>query len=295
MDLTRFEAAAAFYQRAEPFLLAHEAEHNLMLGLCATLIQQPGSYESAPYLALVTEGDNIFAAVLRTPPYNLILSLIPDEADADAVFGLIARDAHALYGALPGVIGPSAVSRAFSERWQALTGQSYRVGMQERIYRLDTVIPATGVPGRFRRATEADRALLIRWLAAFHDEALGEREHLDAERWVDNALISPIRGVYLWEEDNAPVSLAGYGGPTLHSMRVGPVYTPTERRGKGYASACVAALSQYLLDEGRLFCTLFTDLSNATSNHIYQAIGYQPVCDVDLYEFDPGTGIGAAQ
>ena len=51
--------------------------------------------------------------------------------------------------------------------------------------------------------------------------------------------------------------------------------------------ATVAALSQLLLDSGRKFCFLFTDLSNPTSNHIYQAIGYRPVCDVDEYRFSP--------
>jgi len=47
----------------------------------------------------------------------------------------------------------------------------------------------------------------------------------------------------------------------------------------------VAGVSQHLLDGGRIFCTLFTDLANPTSNHIYQAIGYEPVCDVDEYQF----------
>ena len=36
---------------------------------------------------------------------------------------------------------------------------------------------------------------------------------------------------------------------------------------------------------GRRFCFLFTDLANPTSNKIYQAIGYEPVCDVDQYGF----------
>ncbi len=34
-----------------------------------------------------------------------------------------------------------------------------------------------------------------------------------------------------------------------------------------------------------LHCFLFTDLGNPTSNHIYQDIGYRPVCDVDEYKF----------
>jgi len=40
-----------------------------------------------------------------------------------------------------------------------------------------------------------------------------------------------------------------------------------------------------LLDEGRRFCALFTDLANPTSNRIYHKIGYRPVCDFDEYVF----------
>jgi uncharacterized protein len=31
---------------------------------------------------------------------------------------------------------------------------------------------------------------------------------------------------------------------------------------------------------------LFTDLSNPTSNHIYQTIGYQQVSNIDEYRFE---------
>ena len=67
--------------------------------------------------------------------------------------------------------------------------------------------------------------------------------------------------------------------PTPHGISVGGVYTPPEQRRHGYASSCVAALSQQLLDAGCEFCSLFTDLGNPTSNDIYQQIGYRPVCD----------------
>jgi predicted GNAT family acetyltransferase len=94
--------------------------------------------------------------------------------------------------------------------------------------------------------------------------------------------------------DDRPVSLAGYGGPTRHGIRIGPVYTPPAERRRGYASACVAALSQQLLDRGRRFCFLFTDLANPTSNHIYQQIGYRPVSDVDEYRFGVAADGGNA-
>jgi hypothetical protein len=175
----------------------------------------------------------------------------------------------------------------FAEAWRDLTGQSFHKRMAERLYRLDKVTPPSGVPGQMRRAVESDRDLLARWLREFQLEAFGEADDESVERNVRNILTLPpeYRGVHLWE-DPGPVSFTGYGGLTPNSMRIGPVYTPREFRGKGYASACVAAVSQHLLDSGRKFCTLFTDLANPTSNKIYMRIGYEAVCDVDEYKFE---------
>ena len=101
-------------------------------------------------------------------------------------------------------------------------------------------------------------------------------------RWIRNV----GRTAYLWIDDGRPVSLTGAGGLTPTGTRVGPVYTPPGDRGHGYASNLVARVSQELLDSGRTFVFLFTDLANPTSNHIYQAIGYEPVTDIDVYVFD---------
>ncbi len=79
--------------------------------------------------------------------------------------------------------------------------------------------------------------------------------------------------------------MALWTGRTPHGIRISGVYTPPEWRGHGYASACVAHLSQRMLDDGRSFCFLFADLDNPTSNDIYQQIGYRPVCDMPLYQF----------
>ena len=83
----------------------------------------------------------------------------------------------------------------------------------------------------------------------------------------------------IWQ-DERPVSMAVAQGETPNACRVGYVYTPPEARGRGYASALVAELSQRMLDSGLSFCVLYADLSNPTSNAIYQRIGYEAICDV---------------
>ncbi len=290
LRLQRFGAAKDFYAEAERFLLWREAGHNLILGICATLIGQPGRYEQEPYLAVVRGEVRVVAAVVMTPPHGIVLSLISEPA----AFPLISQDVHELYPTLPGVLGPTQESICFAEAWRLLSGQEYRKLMAERIYRLEEVVPVKGVPGELRRATQVDRDLLVAWFQAFSDEAVGDTPPDWAERSVDHRLDSRISGINVWC-DGRPVSMAGYGGSTPNGIRVGPVFTPHGLRGRGYASACVAALSQRLLGEGRRYCFLFTDLSNPSSNRIYQWIGYRPVCDVDQYQFldDQGKDRGS--
>jgi predicted GNAT family acetyltransferase len=73
--------------------------------------------------------------------------------------------------------------------------------------------------------------------------------------------------------------MACWARPTKRNVTIGYVYTPPEERKKGYASDCVSALSQHLLDSGYQTTSLYTDLANPTSNKIYMEIGYEPVMD----------------
>ena len=98
-------------------------------------------------------------------------------------------------------------------------------------------------------------------------------------RWRDG-------GIAVWEVDGEPVSCAGFGSETPNGVRIGPVYTPPERRRRGYGSALTAHLTQQLLDGGRTFCFLYTDLANPTSNGIYRAVGYELVCESADLVFD---------
>jgi predicted GNAT family acetyltransferase len=139
-----------------------------------------------------------------------------------------------------------------------------------------------------RQVNGKDAPLVLEWYANFHRDAM--REEPEPEMVKNGAARffqgdPRHRGLMLWEVEGKPVSMAGYVGPTTNGIRIGVVYTPPEKRNKGYASACTAELSQYLLDRGFRFCFLLTDLLNPTSNHIYQQIGYEPVCDVDRFDF----------
>jgi hypothetical protein len=91
--------------------------------------------------------------------------------------------------------------------------------------------------------------------------------------------------IYVLEVHGKPVSIAGITREMQSVCGVAHVYTPPYFRRKGYATSCVARLSQIILNKGFKKCVLYTDLANPTSNNIYQKIGYNPVCDSVMLKF----------
>jgi len=278
----RVERAAnvdAYLARAGDFLEAHEAENNLLFGICSQIRADPSQYESL-YLATVVHGDKVVGSAIRTAPWRLILAVMDHP-------GAVHRLVDDLAGQeLPGAVGPVDVADTFTESWSRATGAARRLNRSTRAFRLERVVPPRSAPGRLVRAGEEHRRVLREWWEAFHVEAIGPGgPGSDYDAAVDRAIRGLGRTVYLWFDEGRPVSLAGVGGLTPNGIRVGPVYTPPDARGRGYASSLVAGVSQMQLDAGRTFVFLFTDLANPTANRIYQAIGYEPVIDFAEWDF----------
>jgi len=177
------------------------------------------------------------------------------------------------------------LAEAFAGLWAHRTGAIRAPGMSQRIYKLTQVILPRNSPGSLRPATENDAGRIVRWMVAFQQEAAPNSPRPSPD--MTHARIAE-GDVFLWD-DGGPVSMAVKTRPTRHGISVSWVYTPPELRRRGYATACVAALSRQLLDAGFDYCTLFTDLSNPTSNAIYQQIGYRPVCDYQEIKFILGA------
>jgi uncharacterized protein len=274
-----FSDAGQFLDRVQPFLVRREAEHCLILGLLDGLRAGEQFGSAPPLMASVEDGGEVKAVALMTPPHNLILSWTADDSALDA----IADELHSKGVAIPGVNSSAEIAGRFALKWSELSGRSFRAQMAHRIYQLSRVTEQVRTAGRLCEPSQSDEALMRKWRAAFSIDA----EHMDADEAARQAAL-PLpksRHLMLWEVEGTAVSMAGYAGPTPNGIRVAWVYTPPNNRGRGFAGACVAALSQKLLDDGRKFCFLYTDLANPVSNHVYQKIGYEPVTDATVYSF----------
>jgi predicted GNAT family acetyltransferase len=279
VDVLRASSVAGFMDLAGEFLAAREAEHNLIFGICSSIEADPSQFEGSPYLATVLHGDRVVGAAIRTPPWRLVLSVMDHPGAAHRLVDDLMDEP------LPGVVGPAMAAEHFAEGWTRMTGVPSRVRTHERAFRLQRVIPPRPAPGHMIRSDASHRDLLSAWAEAFNEEAHGGGPAQDWGRQADRWIKGIGRAAYLWTDGGRVVSMTGVGGATPNGIRVGPVYTPPDARGRGYASNLVAEVSQMQLSGGRRFVFLFTDLANPTANKIYRDIGYEPVIDIDEYEF----------
>jgi GNAT superfamily N-acetyltransferase len=281
--VVRYPHPTAFLTAAGAFLLAAESENNLILGIALELAGQSPPPGSPAYFAAVFRGDRVEGCAFSSVSDRLGITGM----SGDDLIGPLASDAGSVCPEVTSVGGPEPAVAPFAAGFAASTGRQALLGMRQRIHELRTVIPpARPAPGRLRSARESEAGMLTPWvgdmLALIGDTRVAS--DLTLERIQKGNL-------FVWE-DGGPVSMVGWTGKTPAGVRVNFVYTPAALRGRGYATAAVAALSQRLLDQGNRYCCLYTDLANPTSNAIYQRIGYRPIRDAALYRITAPASSG---
>ena len=283
MQIRSYDSARDFLDRAQSYLAQEESVNGLMLGIAIRLEMEfdVDLEQEKPYLLVAEQDGALMGTAVMTPPHKLVIysHLNPAHEFTTAMGSYLHK--HEI--PVPGVLGPEHVSNMFASTYHAITEKLFQPGMRQGVYELRSVNEITAVSGNFRIAKAEDVGVITKFVQGFsndlHDEPVDTPDALShAQQLIKHGML------YVWE-DGEVVSMAASVRPTPNGMSVNLVYTPPEQRRKGYATALVAALSQHLLNEGCQFTTLFTDLANSTSNHIYQEIGYNKVAEFTEYAF----------
>ena len=278
-DVAEFLAAAGVFLRAE------RARNTIVLTVTETMrvnpAQSPGGDHPdparLPLFGWWTVAGGVRGAFMHTPDFPVLLTALPAAVAADLA-------AQTLAGRpLPGVNAYPEAAEAFGAAWREQTGGRVAVHRRMRLYRLAGLCWPRPMPdGVPRPAGEGDVAVLTDWLNAFgrevNDMDVGDLAASIRERF-------SYGGLTLWEADGRPVSVAGLTRRAAGMVRVGPVYTPPELRGHGYASAATAEVSRAALVAGAEEVLLYTDLANPVSNTIYHRLGYEQVEDRVVLSF----------
>lgn len=280
MELIIYDNAVEFLKEAQCYLQTKESVNNIILGSCLRLADSKNDAEKQPYFAAVKDETGLLLVAMLTPPFSI--TIYSHKSDCTKELELIVNDLIEEKWEVSGVIAPVKISKTFANLWTKKTSSALIEGLNMRAYELTKVNKVPIIAGKFRVAKEEDLEIISKWIVDMEKE---QDSVISIERAMEITEDKiKHRQLFIWE-DKTPISMACTARPTVNGIVVNMVYTPKEFRGRGYATSCVATLSEYLLHQGYKFCSLFTDLSNSTSNSIYIKIGYKAICDFKGYKF----------
>ena len=254
-----------------PYLEKEEAVNGLPLGILLNIKQEI----TPAIMAGVYKDEQPILMLLQTHPKQIIVSVFQRMTPLE--LPLVSKLIHESIEEIPGFIGEKAIVQEMAQHIATLRQLQVVLGMDQRIYQLKEVRRKPSNVGSFRWVTGNDQPLIQQWVYDFAvaiDQPLEmEQASKRAEELIQNGKLAG------WEVDNQLVSMANASRPTKNNITINFVYTPDQFRKNGYATNCVAELSERLLKNGYSSTSLYTDISNPTSNKIYMDIGYEPMKD----------------
>jgi predicted GNAT family acetyltransferase len=275
MHLHRYREVHEFKKQVEPLLIKNEVLHNLALGILHSLNES-----SKPnFMGVILKDNRAALVLLQTHPQQIILSQIQQLTDCE--LNEVAELLQEIE--IPGLVGERQTVLYLSQKLADLKNQEASLKMDQRIYRLEKVKKTADADGMLVKAKLEHLSLVTEWIWRFMD-IIGEPISKEQAAKTGEAFIKAGR-LFLWEVSGKYVSMANAARPTVHNITINFVYTPREERKKGYASSCVSTLSQLMLDSGFQTTSLYTDITNPTSNKVYMDIGYEHVADSALVLF----------
>ncbi|MFC4738305.1 GNAT family N-acetyltransferase [Bacillus daqingensis] len=279
MEFHEYQSPAAILRDTSVFLERQEVLHNLPLGLLRQLQweEEQGKKPSA-FLAAGFSGSRPEVILLQTPPRKMIVCGTSSGLKEAAAW------LHHRSVVLPGIVGCMEAADTFAGAWESITGTKAVLTKQQIIYNITGHAAMPDIPGKLTYASEDDAALVMDWTETF---ALGSLRQEDVNT-LEETVMREIRRnqVYFWRDpDYTPVSMAKKARDLTNGVVVNYVYTPEEYARRGYAAACVAALTERLMREGYEFCSVNTDADHQASKALYEKLGYTEAGISREYEF----------
>jgi len=270
MKIIKYDNVSDFLSNNEELLVKKESFHNLILGLAYNIRDKKVEPTAPLYYSIQMNGEIIGGAlrshhdkplIITEIPFDLVDLLIKNLTDNKIeIAGVVAEEKTAIY---------------FKDHWINLKNLDYKINLHLGVYECSNVIFPKTITGDLIEGTQDHLVIIKKFIIGFFQECFPHQPIIndDIEKMMN--LFLKNKSLFLLKNiNNEIISMAANTRSTLNGGTISLVYTPPEFRGLGYASCVVALLSEKILKSGKKFSCLFTDLTNPTSNSIYQKIGY---------------------
>lgn len=271
-----------FLGRAKDWLNLNESDNNTILSIAG----QAGSHHSMlrpPFwFGLAETSQGFCGAAVFAAPDGLVLSEMQLAHVPPLLQSLLSARITPTRIYAPAAPAETASSLLFDE-----TGQSWYQRTQWVSFVTTTLVqPPDPELGYLRRATQSDTDLVEKFGHAY---ALERPSIVDVAAYFLNKIRTNELFLWVGAEDHDVKTLVAISGSTDNVIRIAGVFTSTEHRCLGHASAAVATVTNALLEANYRTVTLVIDRQDARSRHLYENLGYiEQHVRVELVVKDPG-------
>lgn len=261
-----------FWNAVSSQLKIEEVRNNLLLGVSYIGISMPSDclYQCASF------ENNKLQGALVCSKYrdnnNLLLSPIKSISTAKLLLNNFIKANISISSIIADAETIGIYSKLFTEY-----NIETKLLVQQGIYSCNKVNQPNRDDLTFELASDVDIELIGGWIESFHNEATPEDPKVDGLMVAKEKILQQM--IYVSKKNHDIVTMAGWSRDIGTSCSINLVFTPQEQRNNGYASYTVAKLTDQLLKQGRNEITLYTDMSNPTSNKIYMHLGYKFICN----------------
>lgn len=276
LRLNTFNDIQSFKNEVIPYLEQDEIVNNLALGLLLAVKNEPPIV-----MATLTRDEKIVLVLFQTSPKQIILSKAKELTQEE--IQQLSKILDDKLDEIPGFIGEKGLTNQLAKEISILRNKQPFIQMNQRLYGLGKIEKKASNNGRLIKMELENLPLVKEWVYQFCID-INEMMNIEEAEVKAKDLIEKGR-VYGWEVDGELVSMANASRPTKTNITINFVYTPLTERKKGYATSCVSALTEIMLNTGLKTTSLYTDLDNPTSNKIYMEIGYKPIMDSIVIHF----------
>lgn len=190
------------------------------------------------------------------------------------------------------VVLPAALSSKFISFMESKNNPvKWGLHMRQRLFSLNElpILPSydgknPNLSGELKEILEEEYRKAAEWMREFNLSVNVTHKVGSVEEFVPTIQAKIVKKeIFFWKlSSGESVSMITFQPVSKSGARITCVWTPEQFRRKGYATHMLYALCLKLMTSSCQFLCLFTDLDNQTSNHIYPAVGFKPVEDLNL-------------
>ncbi|QPC45680.1 GNAT family N-acetyltransferase [Mangrovibacillus cuniculi] len=259
-----------FFEKVVPKLQENEALHNLAFGILKREVTN--EHSTLQHWYLESDGE-VVGLLMRTPPHKFI-AICFDHHQVELV-GEWILDTVAASDSNGGFVVEETLGNFLKTAWPKRFDSELFINVGQGVYEcLDVATPKVD-GGTFHLLGHAEKDWLVKAYMAFVVEtSIGESTHEEAVQTIEKMFTyATFWGLRV---DGELVAMCANSRSTDNVGVINFVYTPKEFRKRGYGSAITAYGTQQMINKFGA-AALYTDLSNPTSNSIYQEIGYKRI------------------